>query len=82
MQGTNISGNIFADQLTNFLIYEAGFKKSQCEMSVYYKYAQYQSTLVVLSCDCVYCYTNEELGKFFVDTLGKIFHVNFLGYEN
>ena len=28
--------------------------------------------------DCVYWYTNENLGKWFVDTLGKRFHVNFL----
>ena len=31
---------------------------------------------------CVYWYTNEDLGKWFVDTLGKIFHVNFLGFAN
>ena len=36
----------------------------------------------VLSCvdECVYCYTSEAIGKWFVDTLGKIFHVNFLGH--
>ena len=27
-------------------------------------------------------YTNEYLGKLFVDTLRKIFHVNFLGYAH
>ena len=32
--------------------------------------------------DCVYWYTSEALGKWFVDTLGKIFHVNFLGYAH
>ena len=32
--------------------------------------------------DCVYWYTNEYLGKWFVDTLGKRFHVNFLGYAH
>ena len=32
--------------------------------------------------DCVYWYTNEDLGKWFVDTLGKRFHVNFLGYAH
>ena len=30
--------------------------------------------------DCLYWYTSEELGKWFVDTLGKRFYVNFLGY--
>ena len=32
--------------------------------------------------DSVYCYTNEDLGKLFLDTLGNIFHVNFLGYAH
>ena len=32
--------------------------------------------------DCVYWYTNEDPGKWFVDTLGKIFHVKFLGYAH
>ena len=31
---------------------------------------------------CVYWYKYEELGNRFVDTLGKIFHVNFLGYAH
>ena len=53
-------------------------------MPIYYKYAPYGSKIVVLSYvdDCVYSYTNEDLGKWFVDTLGKIFHVNFLGYAH
>ena len=40
--------------------------------------------MVVLSYvdDCVYWYTNEDLGKWFFDTFGKIFHVNFLGYAH
>ena len=40
--------------------------------------------IVVLSYvdDCVYWYTNEDIGKWFVDTLGKRFHVNFLGYAH
>ena len=51
-------------------------------MSIYYKYAPYGSIVFVLSYvdDCVYWYNSEYLGKWFVDTLGKIFHVNFLGY--
>ena len=32
--------------------------------------------------DCVYWYTNEYIGKCFVDTLGKIFHVNFLEFAH
>ena len=53
-------------------------------MSIYYKYAPDGSKIVVLSYvdDCVYWYTNEDLGKCFVDTLGKRFHVNFLGYAH
>ena len=53
-------------------------------MSIYYKYAPDGSKIVVLYYvnDCVYWYTNEDLGKWFVDTLGKIIHVNFLGYAH
>ena len=51
-------------------------------MSIYYKYAPDGSKIVVLSHvdDCVYRYTNEDLGKWFVDILGNRFHANFLGY--
>ena len=35
----NKSGNLSAGELTYWLINEAGFKKSQCRMSIYYKYA-------------------------------------------
>ena len=53
-------------------------------MFIYYNYAPYGSKIVVLSYVdyCVYWYTNEDLGKWFVDTLGKRFHVNFLGYAH
>ena len=51
-------------------------------MSLYYKYAPDVSKIVVLSYfdDCVYWYTSNSLGKWFVNTLGNIFHVNFLEY--
>ena len=32
--------------------------------------------------DCLYWYTYEALGKWFVETLGKRFHVNLLEYAN
>ena len=53
-------------------------------MSIYYKYAPDGSKIVFLSYvdDCVYWYTNEDLGTCFVDTLVKRSHVNFLGYEH
>ena len=53
-------------------------------MSIYYNYAPDGSKIVVLSYVdyCVYWYTNEDLGKWFVDALGKRFHVNFLGYAH
>ena len=53
-------------------------------MSIYYKYAPDGSNIVVLSYvdNCVYWYTNEDIGKWFVDTLGKKFHVNFLGFAH
>ena len=66
MYGITNSENIFAHELTNWLIYEAGFKKSKRQMSIYYTYAPDESKLVVLSYvdDCVYWYTSEELGIF------------------
>ena len=81
MYGMTNSGKLFADELKEWLL-EAGFIQSQCQMSIYYKYAPDGSKIVVLSYvdDCVYFYINEDLGKWFVDTLGKILHVNFLGY--
>ena len=47
-------------------------------MSIYYNYAPYGYKIVVLSYvdDCVYWYTNEDLGKWFVDNLGNILHIN------
>ena len=53
-------------------------------MSIYYKYAPDGYKIVVLSYvdDCVYWYTNEDLGKWFIDTLGKRFHVNILGFAH
>ena len=65
MYGITNSVNIFSDELTNWLIYESVLKQSQCQMSIYYKYAPDGSRLVVLSYFyyCVYWYTSEELGK-------------------
>ena len=81
--GMKNSGKLFADELTEWLI-EAGFIQSQCHMSIYYKSAPDGSKIVVLSYvdDCVYWYTNYDLGKWFVDTLGKRFHVNFLVFSH
>ena len=60
------------------------FIQSQCQMSIYYKYAPDGSNIIVLSYvdECVDWYTYEALGKCFVDTLGKRFHVKFSGYAN
>ena len=79
----NNSGEVFADELTEWLV-EVSFIQSQCQMSIYYKYSPYGSKIVVLSYvdDCVCWYTNEHIGKWFVDTLGKRFHVKFLVYAH
>ena len=57
----NNYGNLFDDNLKNGLIDEAKLKKSQCKMSIYYRYAPYGSKLVVLyyADDCVYWYKYE-----------------------
>ena len=53
-------------------------------MSIYYKYASDGKKIDFLPhiSYCVYCYTSEALGKLFVETLGKIFNVKFLGYAH
>ena len=78
------SGKLFADEITNYLIYESGFNQSKYQMYVYYKYAPYGSNLFLLSYVdyCVYWYTYEELGYWFVDTLENILHLKFLGYAH
>ena len=75
---------MFTDELTNWLIDEAGFKQSQCQIYMYYNYVPDGSNLGVIYYidDCVYWYTYEELGNVFVDILGNIFHVNFLVYSH
>ena len=61
MYGMTNYGKLFSDEFTEWLL-EAGFIKSQCQMSIYYKYAPDGSKIVVLSYvdDCVYWYTNED----------------------
>ena len=83
MYGMTNYEKLFADELTEWLL-EAGFIQSKCQMYIYYKYAPDGSKIVVLSYvdNCVYWYTNEDLGKWFVDTLGNRFHVKFLGYPH
>ena len=78
------SGKLFSDELTNWLIDEAGFNQSKCQMSIYYKYAPDGSRLVLLSYvdDWVYWYTSEEPVKWFLYTHGNILHFNFLGYPH
>ena len=71
MYGMTSSGKLFANQLTEGLL-KAGFIKSKCHMSIYYKYAPDGSRIVVSSFldECVYWYTNEASGKWFLDNLG------------
>ena len=78
------SGRLFSDELANWLIDESGFIQFTCQMYIYYKYALDGSKLVVLYCvdDCVYLYTYEDLGKWFVDTLGNIFHMKLIEYAH
>ena len=58
MYGMTNSGKLFSGELTEWLL-EAGFIQSQCQISIYYKYAPYGTKNVVLSYvgDCVYWYT-------------------------
>ena len=53
-------------------------------MSIYYKYAPDGSKQFILSYfdNCAYWYTNKDIEKWFVNTLVKRFHVNFLVYSH
>ena len=53
-------------------------------MSIYYKYSPDGTKHVVISYvdGCFHWYKSEYLGKWFMDTLGKRFHLNFLGYAH
>ena len=53
------SGKLFDDDLTEWLL-EAGFIQSQCQISIYYKYALDGSKIVLLYYvdGCFYWYTN------------------------
>ena len=77
------SGKLFDYQLKEWLL-ETGFIQYECQMSIYYKYAPDGKNVLVLYYvdDCVYWYTSEALGKWFVDALGKRLHVKFLGYTH
>ena len=82
MYGMTNSGKLFADYLTDWLL-EVGLIQSQFQMSIYYNYSPDESKTAALSyvVDCVYWYTSKVLVKWFLDTLGKRFQVNFLGYS-
>ena len=83
MYGMTNYGRLFADELTDWLL-EVGFIQYQCQMYIYYKYVPDGTKTVFLSYvdGCVYWYTYEALGKWFVDNLGNIFYLNFLGYTH
>ena len=67
LYGMTNYGKIFSDELTEWLL-EAGFIQSQCQMSIYYKYAPDGTNIVVLSYvdDFFYWYTSEALGKWYM----------------
>ena len=47
------SGKVFANELTDLLINEEGFNKSQCQIFVYYKYTPDGKNIVV------FCYVDD-----------------------
>ena len=80
--GMTNSVKLFSDELTNWLIVKEGFKQSQWGKK--YKCATDGSNLVVLSYvnTCVYWYTSEEIGQWFLDKNLNIFYMNLLVYEH
>ena len=63
MYGMTNSGKLFSDELIGWLL-EAAFIQSQCQMSIYYKYAP-DNTIIFLSYfdKYAYWYTSEALGN-------------------
>ena len=59
--------HMFQDQLPN-LVHKVSTMQHALHAALYSLYA-------------LYCYTNEDLGKWFVNTLGNRFHVKFLVYS-
>ena len=61
MYGMTNYGQLFSDEVTNWLIGFSDFRQSQFQMSIYYKHASEGSKLVVLYYidDFVYWYTSE-----------------------
>ena len=86
MYGMTNTGKMFVDDITitNSLMNVSVLQQSQYKMYIHYKHAPDGSELVELSYDddCVFWYTYQELRKWFVDTLGKRFHENLLGYAH
>ena len=84
MYGMTHYEKVFSNKLANWMIDDEVFNHYKYQMSIYYKYEPDGSKLVMLSYVdyCLYWYTYEKLGKWFVDTIEKIFHMNFLGYAH
>ena len=83
MYGMTNYGKLFSYEFTFWLL-EAGFIQSQFQMSIYYNHASYGTKKLsyIFFYDCFYSYTSEALGKWFLDTLEKRFHVKYLGYAH
>ena len=83
MYGMTTSGKLFADELEDWLL-ESGFLQYQCQISIHYKYAPTGTKNIPLSYvnDCVYRYSSDGPGKWFLDALRNIFHATLLGYEH
>ena len=83
MYGMTNYENLSDDELTQWLVKE-GFIQSQCKKSIYYKYVPDRTNFFFISYldYCVYWYTSEALGKWFLDPQVNRFHVKFLGYSH
>ena len=84
MYGINNSVKLFDDEITNWLIDESRLNLYKYQIYVYYKYASDGFNVVVLSYDdgCANWYIYEELGKWFLYTLGNILYMKILVYAH
>ena len=83
MYGMTNFGKFVFDDLIEWL-FEEGFIQSQYQISIYCKYAPDGTNVFVLYYvyDCFYWYTSQAVGKWFMDAIGKRFHLNLLAYAH
>ena len=82
MYGINYSGKLFTYELIEWLL-EAFLSNHNVRcLSIKSMHSMDKKGVFSYVDDCIYWYTPEALGTWFMDTLGNIFHVKCLVYAH